>query len=116
AKKNTSLGSQKCEWKREVIEIPPESNPYSISFEIISTNRDSSLSSFELADVSIAESCFTDDSLLTLPALYNLWPCNGTGPHPPSIEQCQRFYNETDETGQLLIEKTGWMTWITPRR
>lgn len=31
----------------------------------------------------------SSDSLLTLPALYNLWPCNGTGPHPPSIEQCQ---------------------------
>ncbi|GMR59248.1 hypothetical protein PMAYCL1PPCAC_29443 [Pristionchus mayeri] len=118
-KKNDSTGreslSGKCEWKREVIEIPIMSTSYSLSFEIFSTKNEPSVSHFELADLSIAESCFLDDSSISPLSVYNLWPCNGTGPLPPSIEQCQSFYAETDETEQLVMERSGWITWIAPR-
>ncbi|GMS80248.1 hypothetical protein PENTCL1PPCAC_2423, partial [Pristionchus entomophagus] len=99
--------------KREVVVIPPMRDSYSLIFEIASTKSDSTTSPFELADVSISESCFINDNV-TLPSVYNLWPCNQTGPYPPSIEECQKFYNGTDETMQLIIDKSGWMNWIAP--
>ncbi|GMT11270.1 hypothetical protein PFISCL1PPCAC_2567, partial [Pristionchus fissidentatus] len=114
--KGDQIGSR-CQWERAVVPIPIMKSQFSLMFSVHTDQKDATSTSFQMADVSIAAECFINDtSESSLPSVYNLWPCNVTGPHPPTIEQCQKFYSETDETAQLRIEKSGWMTWIAPER